>query len=65
MLETNPFGDFNQILKYLKHNCPVSLSASFSQSVYRLIIKTTLYYTDLHIIFEFGSVIFYFLFLIP
>lgn len=29
MLETNPFGDFNQILKYLKHNRPVSLSASF------------------------------------
>lgn len=29
MLETNPFGDFNQILKYLKHNFPVSLSASF------------------------------------
>lgn len=26
MLETNPFGDFNQILKYLKHNCPVTLS---------------------------------------
>lgn len=29
MLETNPFGDFNQILKYLKHNCPVSLTAPF------------------------------------
>jgi len=23
MLETNPFGDFNQILKYLKHNYPL------------------------------------------